>query len=248
MTCDEMSCLPQATADFESVHTSLSTLKSTLETINHSIYGTASDSPLETELVTEAKDVALLLIISYLSEWLKEAKLQISKLDIKLTSLDSKLGDIHSQNASLGSKLGDIQQRVVLGNVKGAENEELIRRVKRDVAELKMLILGELKDVKGENEGLVVRQGEMEKVFGEKVGEVEMWCEKVRELEEVIEEGEQEGALTEVLWPQGDEVARCKERVEGDSREKFVAPKELYICVGNEAGRGQGGGGFCGVM
>ncbi len=248
MTYDDMSSHTQATADLETIHTSPSPFKSILETINRSMLGTSNDFPYETELITEANDAKLVLVVSYLGKWLKEAQQQISNLDTELKNLDLKLDNMHSQNAGLGSKLVDMQQRVVLANIKGAEIEESVRDVRRDVTELKMLMLGELRDVKAGNEKLVGTQEEMMNMLGELERETGMWYGRVRELEEAVEEGDQEGALTEVLWPQGYEVTRRGEKVDGQGSKKIVATKELYVKIGNEAGRGQGGGGFCGVM
>lgn len=125
------------------------------------------------------------------------------------------------------------------------------------------VLLEEVRDVKEIMETLSRVKG------GELNGEVLMqWFEKAKDLQGVLESAREAGELREVLWPQGDghigvgvgadgedgearaEVRGKNERgaLSGELREKVVKARELYVKIGNQAGRGQGGGGFCAVM
>ena len=123
------------------------------------------------------------------------------------------------------------------------------------------VLLEEIRDVKEIMETLSRVKG------GELNGEVLMqWFEKAKDLQGVLESAREAGELREVLWPQGDghigvgadgedgearaEVKGKNERgaLSGDLREKIVKARELYVKIGNQAGRGQGGGGFCAIM
>lgn len=119
------------------------------------------------------------------------------------------------------------------------------------------LLLDEVKSLKSEVEKLQGMREEWEKMGegekGDKDGNA-IWIEKVRELQDVVDRAREAGGLREVLWPQGDiEPVTARPEVVGEGEgEKEKGEKggsrELFVKISNQAGRGQGGGGFCGVM
>ncbi|PVH76968.1 hypothetical protein DL98DRAFT_517548 [Cadophora sp. DSE1049] len=264
MTSEELSAHP----DLHNIHNTLATLSSTLAAIHSALYGTCTststssaktnidtsttDNEPNAELSANAHEAGLILITACLSTWLKDAQSQIAAVDSKVSALSTKIDDLQGENKVVKKMIEELAAMTKSG--RGVEQGE----GNGEGEKVLQVLLEEVRDVKEAIETLSrFKDGELN-------GEVTLkWLEKAKDLQGVIERAREAGDLREVLWPQGDgdvgfgaggdvraEVKNKNERggLSGELREKVIAARELYVKIGNQAGRGQGGGGFCAVM
>ncbi|KAH7383076.1 hypothetical protein BKA64DRAFT_683833 [Cadophora sp. MPI-SDFR-AT-0126] len=269
MTSEELSAHP----DLHSIHNTLATLSSTLVAIYSALYGTSastatssvkanidtsssatdSEPKTDTELSTSTHEAGLILITACLSNWLKDAQSQIAAVDSKISALSTKIDNLQSDNKMAKNMIEELATMM-----KSGRGSKTIDEGDAGGENILQVLLEDVRDVKEVMETLSrVKDGELN-------GEVLIkWLEKAKDLQGLIEHSKEAGELREVLWPQGDgEVGigeggedRAKVKgtgrrggLSGELREKVVAARELYVKIGNQAGRGQGGGGFCAVM
>ncbi|KAK0113984.1 hypothetical protein ONS96_014831 [Cadophora gregata f. sp. sojae] len=263
MTSEELSPQP----DLHTIHNTLATLSSTLAAIHSALYGTSSittiASPhpdnndkeafttiktgIDAELNTNAQEAGLILVSACLSAWLKDAQSQIVAIDTKVSALSTKIDDLASENKVVKNMVEELITMAKSGRETSEEEQG-------EGENLLQVLLEEVRDVKEDMETLS-RVNDGEELNGKALMK---WLEKAKEMQGVMERAREAGELREVLWPQGDGILGEKldlverkagrGRISGELREKVVAARELYVKIGNQAGRGQGGGGFCAIM
>ncbi|CZT50007.1 uncharacterized protein RSE6_10920 [Rhynchosporium secalis] len=247
MTSEEFSAQQAQGIDLHAIQNTMQSLSHTLEQITIALYGTTTSINTSTEAInTNSQTDGLLLIANHLTTALKDAQTQIASVDSKLSTISTAITDLHSDNALLKTSLQQIIKKMDSRQEKerqtGITTEDILRQLLSEFQLLK-------KDVEILNR---------KDVFGDK--EKGIWMEKAEELNAVVERAREVGGLSEVLWPQGDgdeftggsargEVKSECAKVGHDEGEREKGRKrDLYVKVGHRAGRGQGGGGFCGVM
>ncbi|KAG4441915.1 hypothetical protein IFR05_002599 [Cadophora sp. M221] len=234
-------------SDLEIISDTLMVLSQSLHQITTALYGTnasqtdSNTTDFKTELSAGARKTGLLIITDHLGKWLRDAQSEIAAVDGKVRDLDSAIDGLRRDNRELKMMV--------------------VEKVRRQGEEDNMLevLLEEVRGLKGEVERLAVgreKDGEDEK---ERECANAVWLERARELQGVVERAREVGELREVLWPQGDggfglglgvggDFDRARAEGTGEAETGKGGRRELYVKIGNQAGRGQGGGGFCGVM
>ncbi|KAL2063927.1 hypothetical protein VTL71DRAFT_4421 [Oculimacula yallundae] len=256
MTSEELNAQPGIERDLITIHNSLATLEHNLYKVDTALYGQSTtpfiarfnadvDSDDSTEaahhLNTDSRTAGLLVVSDYLVAQLKDAQTQIAGVDSKIGTLSTAIAELHRENQELKTGIKALNEKM-------GRSEEEKERMPRELLE-------EVKGLKAEIEimGSRYEAGEKEKV---------VWVEKARELKGVVDRAREVGGLSEVLWPQGDgfegiECAKGEVKADGiagasenggNGGKKGKGRRELYVKVGNQAGRGQGGGGFCAIM
>lgn len=155
------------------------------------------------------------------------------------TLLNDKLAAVAAQLADMCRQLG----RVVATS---QQTQDALSALAASVGQLHTAATATNQALQTRIAELETRQASAHATLELREGEARTWCREMGVLQEA-------DALSGLLWPQGysacsHPAAAAAAGDEGEARAVQGARKELYVKIGDQAGRGQGGGGFCAVM
>ncbi len=247
--------------EIKQIKESLTLLAKTTMDIQCALFGYLPKDPIRSNAVAilnaKAKETGLLLMNSYLGEWMSDSRIQLTKLADRMTLVEAEI--LGKNEVGLRQLLHRIERRNISSQIAAVSAETTAKQCLAAVRSLEKGIEGPALGVlKEENEALRKKIRALTKELAK------MRVEATSELEKVDEKrqsrGSMEVGLMQIIWPQGgydggivgggvEESSAKKLR---DAGAKHNGPIKRGKAIDapitiNEAGRG-GGGGSCDMM
>ncbi|KAK2626232.1 hypothetical protein QTJ16_004494 [Diplocarpon rosae] len=222
--------------DDDSVQSSLSKLESTLAIIENSIHGTSSAADFPSGSIIETT--------RGLGTDLQFALSQLASLTTTMNALAAKVDTLSASSDRLANQISSL----VANNL---EMQEFLHTISTQVHDLSRVALSPNSSLEQRVQDLEIHNETAEGLIKYKEDDAKSWYTLYGRLEREMEASGHADALTEVLWPQGYESRALRKRMVAalDVDTPEIDGKKVFDHeVGNQAGRGQGGGGLCVIM